>query len=122
MIGKLKYVVYSRPNITQVVGIVARFSSNPKETCLTIVKRIFKYLKGIKDYGLWYKQEGNFELRLYIDIDQVDNVHDRKSTSGGDLFLGEILITWLSKKQSYISQSIAKVEYVVISINCLNIV
>ena len=34
MIGKLQYVVHSRPDITLVVGIVARFSTNPKENHL----------------------------------------------------------------------------------------
>ena len=42
MIGKLQYVVHSRPNITLVVGIVARFSSNPRENHLMAIKRIMR--------------------------------------------------------------------------------
>ena len=48
IIGKLQYVVHSRPDIALVVGIVARFSANPKENHLMVVKRIMKYLKGTK--------------------------------------------------------------------------
>ena len=46
IIGKLKYVVHSRPNIAHVVGIVSRFSFNPKEKHMIVGKRIFIYLKG----------------------------------------------------------------------------
>ena len=46
MIGKLQYVVHSRPDITLSVGIVVRFSTNPKENHLIAMKRIMRYLKG----------------------------------------------------------------------------
>ena len=46
MIGKLQYVVYSRPDIALSIGIVARFSDNPKENHLMAIKRIMRYLKG----------------------------------------------------------------------------
>ena len=52
MIGKLQYVVHSRPNIALAVGIVARFSANPRENHLMAVKRIMRYLKGTDDFGL----------------------------------------------------------------------
>ena len=45
------------------------------------VKRILRYLKGTKDYGLWYKKRGNLELRAFIDLDWVGRIDDRKSTS-----------------------------------------
>ena len=46
MIGKLQYVVHSRPNIALSIGIVARFSSNPKKNHLMVAKIIMRYLKG----------------------------------------------------------------------------
>ena len=52
MIGKLQYVVHSRPDIALIVGIVARFSANPRENYLMVVKRIMRYLKGTDDFGL----------------------------------------------------------------------
>ena len=62
------------------------------------VKRIMRYLKGIEDFGLYYKKNEKFELRAYTDADW-----------GGAHFLGRRLVTWTSKKQSCTSQSIAKV-------------
>ena len=49
MIGKLQYVVLSRPDIALSIGIVVRFFSNPSENHLMAVKRIMRYLKGTKE-------------------------------------------------------------------------
>jgi hypothetical protein len=54
MIGNLLYVTASRPDVMQVVGQVARFQAAPKESHVSAVKRIFRYLKGTKEFGLWY--------------------------------------------------------------------
>ena len=64
MIGKLQYDVHSRPDIAIVVGIVSIFLENPKENHMIEVKRILRYLKGTKDYGLWYNKRDKFELKL----------------------------------------------------------
>lgn len=88
MIGKLYYVVYNRQDITLVVGIVAIFSFDPKETYMTM-KRIIKYLRETKDYGPWYKQEDEFKLKVYMDINWDGNDDDKKRTIGGYLYLGE---------------------------------
>ena len=87
MIGKLQYVVHTRPNIALVVGIVARFSAKPRENHMMEIKRILRYLKGTKDYGLCYKLGGNLDLKVFIDVDWVGKIDDRKSTSGGAFFL-----------------------------------
>ena len=54
MIGSLLYVTTSRPDVMQEVGQVARFQEEPKESHVLAVKRIFIYLKGTKEFGLWY--------------------------------------------------------------------
>ena len=69
MIGKLQYVVYRRPDIALAIGIVARFSANPRENHLMAIKRIMRYLKGTDDFDLYYKRSENFELNAYIDVD-----------------------------------------------------
>ena len=53
---------------------------------MMVVNRIPRNLKGIKDYGLWYKKSDTFELKVYTDIDQEGNIDDSKSTNGGTLF------------------------------------
>jgi len=53
MIGSLLYLTTSRPNILFSVCLCARFQSDPRESQLTAVKRIFRYLKGTKNLGLF---------------------------------------------------------------------
>ncbi|GLJ28202.1 hypothetical protein SUGI_0553960 [Cryptomeria japonica] len=93
MIGKLQYVVHSRADIAHAVGIAARFSIDLKETHMTTVKRIFRYLRGTEDYGLLYEKRNDFDLKVYIDADWAGNINDRKRTSGGAFFLGERLVS-----------------------------
>ena len=61
--------MHSRKDISHVVGIFARFSSNLKETHMTNVNRIYKFIKGTQDFGLWYKKDCDFTLNVYIDYD-----------------------------------------------------
>ena len=76
MIGKLQYVVHTRPDITLAFGIVERFSAKPKENDMMEIKRILIYLKGTEDYGLWYKFGGNLDLKVFTDVDWVENLND----------------------------------------------
>ena len=89
---------------------------------MMVVKRILRYLKGTDDYGLHYKKNDKFELRVYTDSDCVGNVDDRKNTIGGAFILGKILVSWTIKKQNCTSQSIAEAEYMAAAVNCFNIV
>jgi len=66
------------------------------------LKRIFRYLEGTLYFGLWYPIEKYFTLTTYIDADWEGSVDGIKSTSGGDFFLRNSLVSWFSKKQSSI--------------------
>jgi hypothetical protein len=121
MIGSLMYITTSHPDIMQVVGIVGRYHYSPKQIHLAIVKRIFKYLKGTMSYGLWYPRNQNFQLTAYSYVDWENCLEERKSTSGGALFLGDLLVAWLSKKQGSISLSTTEAEYIVVATCCTQI-
>lgn len=121
MIGGLLYLTQTRPDIMNAVCIVSRFQSNPRENHESVVKRIFRYLQGTTNLGLWYPRDENFELCAYIDANWVGDVDDRKSTISGAFFLDNRLISWLSKKQSCTSLSIAESEYVAAATNCTQV-
>jgi hypothetical protein len=76
MIGNLLYVTASRLDVMQIVGHVERFQAAPKETHVVAVKRIFIYLKGTKDYGLWYPKGNYLSLVAYMDVDWEGSVDD----------------------------------------------
>jgi hypothetical protein len=88
---------------------------------LQAVKRIFRYLKEIMTYGLWYPRNQNPQLTAYSDADWANCVDERKSTSGGAFFLGDSLVAWLSKKQSSISLSTTEVEYIATATCCTQV-
>ncbi|XP_060200433.1 uncharacterized protein LOC132628684 [Lycium barbarum] len=98
MIGSLFYLTASRPDIIFSVCRCARFQAAPKESHLTAVKRIIRYLHGTTNYGLWYPNTNDFTLEGFSDADFAGDKDDRKSTSGTCQLLGKSLISWNSKK------------------------
>jgi hypothetical protein len=76
MIGILLYVTTSRPYVMQVVGKVAQFQATPKESHVLAMKRIFRYLKGAKEFGLWYPKGEDISLISYTDADWAGCIDD----------------------------------------------
>jgi hypothetical protein len=110
MIGSLLYLCASRPDIMLSVCMCARFQSDPKESHLTAVKRILRYLAYTPKFGLWYPRGSTFDLIGYSDADWAGCKINRKSTSGTCQFLGRSLVSWASKKQNSVALSTAEVH------------
>ncbi|XP_074578540.1 secreted RxLR effector protein 161-like [Curcuma longa] len=111
-IGSLLYLTASRPDILFAVGMCARYQSCAKESHLSAVKRILRYLKGTQNVGLWYPRTETFDLVGYSDSDYAGCKLDRKSTSGGCQFLGSSLVSWMSRKQHCVALSTIEAEYI----------
>ena len=112
MIGSLLYCIASRPDISYSVGVCARYQANPKETHIIALKRIIKYFKTTVDFGVWYSKDTNDVLAGYSNADQVGNADDRKSSSGGWFYIGNNLVSLMSKKKNSISLSTTEAEYI----------
>nr|GEZ44147.1 hypothetical protein [Tanacetum cinerariifolium] len=78
------------------------------EKHLKEVKRIFRYLRGTVNLGLWYTKDSGFELTGFSNADYAGCKDTFKSTSGGAQFLGEKLVSWSSKKQDCTALSTAE--------------
>nr|GEW94146.1 putative reverse transcriptase domain-containing protein [Tanacetum cinerariifolium] len=74
------------------------FTANPNEHHVSAAKRIFRYLKGTINLGLWYPKDSSFDLTAYSDADHAGCHLDRKSTSGSVQFLGDKMIQVAQKK------------------------
>nr|GEX40923.1 hypothetical protein [Tanacetum cinerariifolium] len=81
MIGLLMYVNSSRPDIMFSTCMCARYQANPNEHHVSAVKRIFRYLKGTINLGLWYLKDSGFDLTAYLDADHAGYHLDRKTKS-----------------------------------------
>nr|GEX33579.1 hypothetical protein [Tanacetum cinerariifolium] len=115
MIGALMYLTSSRPDIVHATCLCAQYQAKPTENHLKEVKRIFGYLRGTINTGLWYTKDFGFELTGFLDVDYAGCKDTFKSTSGGAQFLGEKLVSWSSKKQDRMTLSTSKAEYVSLS-------
>ncbi|GJU61809.1 hypothetical protein Tco_0921447 [Tanacetum coccineum] len=71
--------------------------------------------------GLWYSKDSGFELTAFSDDDHFECLDTRKSTSRGIQFLGENLVSWMSKKQDCTAMSTAKAEYMALSTSCAQV-
>jgi hypothetical protein len=97
---------------------VAQFQEAPKESHVLAVKRIFKYLKGTEEFGLWYPKGKDLSLITYTYENWVGYIDERRSTSGIVFYLGECLVSWLSKKQASVSLSTTEAEYIAVAGCC----
>ncbi|GJT17695.1 retrovirus-related pol polyprotein from transposon TNT 1-94 [Tanacetum coccineum] len=98
MIGTLLYLTASRPGLQFAICMCAWYQARPTEKHLHAVKRIFRYLKGIVNRGLWYPKESSITLTAFADADHAGCQDTRRSTSGSMQFLGDRLVSWLSKR------------------------
>nr|GEW96447.1 hypothetical protein [Tanacetum cinerariifolium] len=118
MISALMYLTSSRLDIVHTTCLCSRYQAMPIEKHLKEVKRIFRYLLGTVNTGLWYTKGSDFELTGFSDADYAGCKDTFKSTFGGAQFLGEKLVSWSSKKQDCTPLSTAKAEYVSLSACC----
>ncbi|XP_074364362.1 secreted RxLR effector protein 161-like [Apium graveolens] len=117
LVGGLRYLVHTRPDIVYSVGMISQFMERPTTMHLNAAKRILRYVKGTLNYGLIYRRgTGNYILSGYTDSDLGGDVEDRKSTGGMAFYLNESLITWVSQKQRCVALSSCEAEF--IGCNC----
>ncbi|XP_074347489.1 secreted RxLR effector protein 161-like [Apium graveolens] len=112
LVGGLRYLVHTRPDIAYVVGIVSHFMERPTMMHLQAVKRIMRYIRGTLDHGLIYlRDSGNNMLTGYSDSDLAGHLDDRRSTGGMVFYLNESIITWVSQKQKCVALSSCEAEF-----------
>ncbi|GJT26106.1 retrovirus-related pol polyprotein from transposon TNT 1-94 [Tanacetum coccineum] len=83
MIGSLMCLTSSRPNLIYAVCLCARYQAKSTEKHLNSVKRIFRYLKGTINMGLWYSKDTDMSLTTYSDADHAGSglPRSKKSTT-----------------------------------------
>lgn len=112
MVGGLRYLLHTRPDISFSVGVVSRYMERPTKIHLEAVKRIMRYVKGTIHYGLVYSEDSrNNVLNGFCDSDLAGHLDDRRSTSGMVFYLNESVITWVSQKQRCVALSSCEAEF-----------
>ena len=92
------YLTATRPDLMYAVSLISRFMERPKEAHWQVAKRILRYVKGTKMFGILYYASEHSDLVGYTDSNWAGSVDDRKSTSGYVFNMGSGAISWASKK------------------------
>ncbi|RDY14617.1 Copia protein, partial [Mucuna pruriens] len=118
IVGCLRYLCNTRPDLNFSVGLVNRFMQEPKQSHLLAAKRILRYVQRTVDFGILFpKEEAAAEPELvgYSDSDWCGDKQDRKSTAGYIFFYGGALISWSSTKEPIVTLSSCEAEYIAAS-------
>nr|GEY92521.1 hypothetical protein [Tanacetum cinerariifolium] len=118
MIGTFLYLTASRPDLQFAICMCARYQARPIEKHIHAVKRIFRYLRGTVNQGLWYPKDSSVALTAFTYADHAGCQDTRRSTSGSLQFLGDRLISWSSKRQKSAIISSTEAEYIALSGCC----
>jgi hypothetical protein len=117
IVGSLRYLVHTRPDISFAVGFVSRFMEAPTTEHMSAVKQILRYIAGTLNFGCTYNVcKDNAELLIgFSDADHAGDVDDRRSTTGSLFFYGRCSISWQSQKQKSTTLSSCQAEYMAAS-------
>jgi hypothetical protein len=115
VVGSLMYaMVCTCSDITQVVGVVNRFMSNPGKQHWDAVKWILRYLKGTPDFILCFGGKDT-SLRGYTDSYMAGNLDNRRSTTSYVFTFSGAAIIWASKLQQVVSLSTTEAECIALT-------
>ena len=112
LIGSLLYLVHTRPDICLVMSALSQFMTYLRHVHWVAAKHVLRYLRGMIGYGLRYTSVGGVRLSGYTDSDWVGSAVDWKSTSRYCFSMGSMMISWSSKKQSFVALSTVEAEYI----------
>nr|GEW31121.1 retrovirus-related Pol polyprotein from transposon TNT 1-94 [Tanacetum cinerariifolium] len=112
MIGTLLYLTTNRPDLQFAICMCARYQARTTKKHLHAVKKIFRYLRGTVNLGLWYLKDSSISLTAFADVDHVGCQDTRRSTSGSMQFLRDRLVSWSSKRHKSVVISSTEAEYI----------
>jgi hypothetical protein len=114
LVGCLRYLVHTRPDIAFTIGYVSRFMERPTTEHLNAVKRVLHYIAGTLNFSCHYRR-GWKELHLlgYNNADMGGDIDTRKSMTGIVFYVESSPLTWQSQKQKVAALSSYEVEYII---------
>nr|GEW78671.1 ribonuclease H-like domain, reverse transcriptase, RNA-dependent DNA polymerase [Tanacetum cinerariifolium] len=115
LIGCLRYLLHTRPDLSYSIGLLSRFMQEPRERHMKAIRQVLPYVKGIKDYGITYKRNGGIKIHGCSDNSYRVNTQEGKGTTGIIFYYGESLISWSTQKQATVALSSCESEFIAIT-------
>ncbi|GJV53952.1 ribonuclease H-like domain, reverse transcriptase, RNA-dependent DNA polymerase [Tanacetum coccineum] len=101
LIGCLRYLLHTRPDLSYSVGLLSRFMQEPREQHMKAIRQVLRYVKGTKDYGITYKHNGGNKIHGFSDSSYGVNTQEGKGTTGIIFYYGESPISWSGMPQKH---------------------
>ena len=114
-IGSLNYLAMNtRPDIAFTVNKLARGNHGPGDDFQRILKHLWRYIQGTKDFALVLGTPPGIpnNLTVYADAAFADDIQSRYSTAGHIATLGKSPIHWTSRLQNLVTTSTTEAEFV----------
>jgi hypothetical protein len=89
-------MVFTRPDIAHVVGVVSKYMNNSGKENWEEIKWILRYLRGIASHALCFGGSDTVLLG-YVDSDMAGDKDNKMSTTGYVFTIGGTTISWISK-------------------------
>ncbi|PNY18017.1 copia-type polyprotein [Trifolium pratense] len=115
IVGCLRYLCNSRPDICFVVGLVSRFMEEPRKSHMNAARRVLRYIAGTLEFGILFPisaRNAKPEIVCYSDADWCGDKIDRRSTTGYFFKFMNASISWCSRKQPVVALSSCEAEYI----------
>ena len=116
LVGRLLYLLHTRPELSYSVHVLSQFMQTPREAHLAAAMRIVRFLKGSPGQGILLNADTELQLDVYCDSDFQTCPKTRRSLSAYVVLLGGSPISWKTKKQDTVSHSSAEAEYRAMSV------
>jgi hypothetical protein len=115
LIGSLMYLsVSTRPDISYAVSCLSQYNTCFGKEHWIAAKRVLRYLKGTRDYGLVYEKNVE-DIIGFADADWGANPDDRKSYTGYIFIFANCSVSWEARKQQTVALSSTEAEYMALS-------
>ncbi|GJV37306.1 hypothetical protein Tco_1409783 [Tanacetum coccineum] len=81
LIGCLRYLLHTRPDLSYSVGLLSRFMQELREQHMKAIRQVLRYVKGTKDYGITYMYNEGNKIHGYSDSSYGVNTQEGKGTT-----------------------------------------
>nr|GFB33884.1 ribonuclease H-like domain, reverse transcriptase, RNA-dependent DNA polymerase [Tanacetum cinerariifolium] len=118
LIGCLRYLLHTIPDLSYSVGLLSRFMQEPREQHMKAIRQVLRYIKGSLNFGINYHKKAGCKLLRYSDSTYGINIKGGKGTTGIVFYFGNSPISWSSQKQPIVALSSCESELMAATAAC----
>ena len=111
IVGKLKYLTNTRPDLAYDVQTLSQFMQKPRDFHWKALHHTLSYVERTCGQGILLKATNKITVQAFSNSDWGSCIDSRRSITRYLIMLGQSPVSWKSKKQGTVSRSSSKAEY-----------